>query len=365
MNDLKQLISVFEDIHYHLRHTTVSVANQALTVRNWLFGYYIKEYEQNGSDRASYGEKLLQVLSEGLKERGVKDITDRYLRYCRQFFNTYPQLGVVITEKSLPNQIWKTVSSKFVQGENPSGISVKPELLARHLTYSHFIELSKEPDPMKRAFYEVESIKGGWSVRETQRQMGSLLYERTGLSGDKERLLAMVNDQALKLTPGEIIRDPYVFEFLGLRQGAVITEDTLEQALLDHLQEFLLELGKGFCFEARQKRITVDNEHYYLDLLFYHRLLKCHVLVDLKMGKFTHKDAGQLNFYINYIRDNEQKEGDNPPIGILLCTQKDETMVRYALGGMDNQLFVSKYKLALPSEEELRALIEKDKKLLK
>ena len=207
---------------------------------------------------------------------------------------------------------------------------------------------------------EVECINGNWSVRELKRQIGSLLYERTGLSRDKDTLLRLVNEQAISLSPQHIIRDPYVFEFLGLSPHHVLLEKGLENALLDHLQYFLLELGKGFCFEARQRRITIDNEHFFVDLVFYHRFLKCHVLIELKTEKFKHPHVGQLNLYLNYFKKYEMVEGDNPPVGILLCTARDSEHVEFATAGLDNQVFVSKYRLALPTEEELKRFIQKE-----
>jgi len=177
-------------------------------------------------------------------------------------------------------------------------------------------------------------------------------------------LLQTVNKKAVPAKKEDIIRDPYIFEFLGLPQKNEVSESNMERALLDHLHEFLMELGNGFCFEARQKRITVDNEHFYIDLVFYHRILKCHVLIDLKIRKFSHTDAGQMNFYLNYYRENEMYDGDDLPIGILLCTDKDEATVKYAIGNIDNKVFVSRYKVALPSEKELEQFIMKDKKAL-
>jgi len=213
-------------------------------------------------------------------------------------------------------------------------------------------------DPFKRLFYEVECINGNWSVRELKRQIGSLLYERTGLSRDKKTLLDLVHKEATRLVPQHIVRDPYIFEFLCLYSHDVLLEKELEVALRDHLQAFLLELGKGFCFESRQKRITVDNEYYFVDLVFYHRILKCHVLIELKTEKFDHSHVGQLNFYLNYFRKYEMAGGDNPPVGLLLCTQKDHTLVEYAIASMDNRLFVSRYQLELPKKEELERFLQ-------
>lgn len=214
------------------------------------------------------------------------------------------------------------------------------------------------------------SIKPGqlqrnrWSVRELKRQINSLLYERVGLSRDKEGVLALAQEGELVTTPTAMIRDPYVFEFLGLKREELYTETQLERALLDHLQEFLLEMGKGFCFIARQQRITFDNEHYYVDLLLYNRRLRCLVAIDLMLGQFRHEYAGAMNFYLNYLQAEEMEEGERPPVGIILCSEKNETHVEYALGGLSNRIFVSRYLLHLPTKEELDAFLQRMRKTL-
>lgn len=242
--------------------------------------------------------------------------------------------------------------------------SLDAKLLLSNLSFSHFVELIKVDKPIKRLFYEVECIKGNWSVKELKRQIGSLLYERTGLSKNKKKLLAMVHQESSQLIFDDFRRDPYIFEFLGYKQKDILLESDLEKALTDDLQGFLLELGRGFCFEARQKRITINNEHYFIDLLFYNRILKCHVLIDLKTREFSHIDAGQMNFYLNYFKDNEMLEGDNPPVGIVLCSYKDAAVAKYATASIDNQLFVSKYMLELPSEEELQEFLKSEQEIL-
>ena len=213
-------------------------------------------------------------------------------------------------------------------------------------------------EPMKRIFYEMECIRGNWSVRELKRQIASLYYERSGLSMDKKRLSELVQSGVETAHPIHVIRDPYVFEFLGLNPKEVMSESDLEGTLHDKLQQFLLELGNGFCFEARQKRILIGDEHFFIDMVFYHRILKCHVLVELKVGGFNHEYLGQLNTYVSWYRANEMVEGDNPPMGILLCTKKNHALVEYALAGMDNNLFVSKYQFELPKKEEFQRFLE-------
>jgi predicted nuclease of restriction endonuclease-like (RecB) superfamily len=231
------------------------------------------------------------------------------------------------------------------------------------LSWSQLIEFLSIADPWKRAFYENECLKGTWSKRQLQRQIGSLLYERTGLSTDKKKVVERARHQAgeAPLVANDLIRDPYVLEFTGLAERQEFNESELETALLDDLQAFLLELGTGFCFEARQMRITMDNEHDYVDLVFYHRILRFHLILDLKVRPFKHGDAGQMNFYLNYFKNRVMAPGDNPPVGIILCSDRRQTKVEFATAGMDNRLFVSRYLVALPKPEQLQALIEADR----
>lgn len=235
--------------------------------------------------------------------------------------------------------------------------NIPADRLLRTLSFTHFVELLDIADPVKRAFYETEAIRGNWTSRELSRQIGALLFERTALSRNKRSVIDQAQEAAEKATPENSIRDPYVFEFLGLKARDVLHEGELEQALLDRLQEFLLELGRGFCFEARQKRIVIGDENYFIDLVFYHRLLRCHVLIELKREKFKHEHLGQLNTYLNWYRRHEMAAGDNPPIGLLLCSSKDQALVEYALPGLDAQLFVSRYQLELPKKDELERFL--------
>lgn len=370
--DFNELIQRFISAGTYLRERAVVAVNRAATVRNWCFGVFIVEYEQNGEDRAQYGERLIERLSSSLTERGMKGVSVTALKLCRQFYLAYPEIGQTLTDQfeiplhksifdvafHMKSSIGQTLSDQLIVSERQ--LERHRKRLIATLSFSHFVEIIQLDEPLKRLFYEIECINGNWSVRELKRQIGSLLYERTGLSRNKDTLLSLVNEQASPLSPQHIIRDPYIFEFLGLSPYDVLLEKGLESALLDHLQNFLLELGKGFCFESRQKRITIDNEHYFVDLVFYHRLLKCHVLIELKAEKFKPPHVGQLNFYLNYFKKYEMAEGDNPPVGILLCTARDAEHVEFATAGLDNQVFVSKYKLALPTEEELKRFIQKE-----
>ena len=350
-----------------------SAVNQALVLRNWAIGAYVVEFEQNGEDRAEYGGSLLRRLSYDLGAGGIKGVSPDMLERMRLFSRHYPQLAetisaplVRISTKPAAAASSGPISAPAVRKSAKDGPTpLSPELILR-LTWTHLADLVRIDDPWKRAFYEIECLNGNWSKRQLQCQIGSLLYERIALSTDKAAVIERARQQSVEASPrmADLIRDPYVLEFVGLAERPGYTESQFESALLDHLQKFLLELGTGFCFEARQKRITVGNEHDYIDLVFYHRRLRCHLLIDLKVRAFKHGDAGQMNFYLNYWKANEVGEGDNPPVGLLLCSAKDATKVEYATAGMDQQLFVSRYLVALPSAEQLRSFIEADRATL-
>jgi predicted nuclease of restriction endonuclease-like (RecB) superfamily len=388
-----QLITDLRELDSSLKGHVAQAANVGLTVRNWLVGVYIVEFEQNGADRAEYGKNLIRNVSDALN---VKGLTPTTLELCRRLFSAYPQISQTLSVESQPPillslsamlglpgsalSIPQTLSVEFgnTLKSNDLGIlqtlsaeSLRPDFavplpdLFQKLSFSHFVELLRLDNPLQRAFYEIECIKGGWSVRELKRQIGSLLFERLGLSTDKEKLLRLTAaENAAPALPADVIKDPYIFEFLGLTPKEAFRENDLETALIDHLQDFLLELGNGFCFEDRQKKIRIGQSDYFVDLVFYHRKLHCHVLIELKVEPFNHANAGQLNTYLNYYRKHEMAEGDNPPVGLLLCTDKDHTLVEYALGGMDENLFVSAYKVALPKPEELEAFLLRESKNL-
>jgi predicted nuclease of restriction endonuclease-like (RecB) superfamily len=292
-------------------------------------------------------------LAASLEKRGLSRCDRRELYRYRQFFLIYPQIVEAVTP-----QLAQQVTLEKVESPTPEFRSPGKRLVEK-LSFTNLSELIQIDDPLKRVFYEIECIRGNWSVRELKRQIASLYYERSGLSGNKDKLAELVQSGAEQAEPRLAVRDPYVFEFLGLKPQEVMSESDLEDQLLDKLQEFLLEMGHGFCFEARQKRILIGNTHNFVHLVFYHRILKCHVLVELKVDKFTHEHIGQLNTYVSWYKKNEMTAGDNPPIGILLCTQKDETLVEYALAGMANQMFVSKYQLELPKKEEMEQFLAK------
>ena len=385
MMNFTALQSTLETLDLHFKTEAGKSVNRFLTMRNWLFGFYIVEFQQNGADRAAYGEQVLEKLAKALKTPGF---SFRNLNLYRQFYLTYPQLANPIAQYLETNPIWQPVAAQlqekqaasivqspiaqFQSDENQSvGImqsviaqfSPPPEKLLESLSYTHLTLIMSCATPLQRAFYEIESIRGGWSVRELKRQIESLLFERTGLSTDKEELLRRTHKAADKQTPADYFRDPYVFEFAGLPEPFLGKETDLEQALITHLQAFLLELGNGFCFEARQKRLLIGDDWHFVDLVFYHRVLKCHILIDLKTDRFKPAFAGNMNAYLNYFKEEIKSTDDQPPIGLLLCTSKNDAAVRYALGGLDEQLFVSQYKLLLPDVAMLQAFLERERGL--
>lgn len=400
---------LLDGIGYINASTQAAIAravNQALTLRNWLVGAYIVEYEQSGENRAAYGEALLKGIAKDLAHRGYEGLSLSNLKNFRRFALMYPILAKsqTLSDLFLPLLSAALAKSQTLSGESPAagqpasseaGLnqflsstaafslqfpSLEARIEAMHtfpwqddryyvhllrtIAWSSLMELCRIEDPLKRAFYELECLKSGWSIRELKRQISSMLYERVGLSKDKNAVLALANEGRLIDTPAAILRDPYVLEFLGLKEQAVYTESELEQGLIDHLQQFIHELGRDFCFMERQFRITVANRHYFLDLLFYHRRLRCLVAIDLKLGEFKPEYAGQMNLYLNYLRHEVALPEENPPVGILLCSEKDAEEVHYATAGMDNQLFVSRYLVALPSEEKLKQWLRDEQERL-
>jgi predicted nuclease of restriction endonuclease-like (RecB) superfamily len=361
--NFETLIDNVYQTHCILQKNAAKAIDYNLTVRNWFIGCYIVEFEQNGEDRAKYGAGLLEAMANRLKNKGLKGLHRRALNTCRIFYQTYPQIWLTLSAELHNNQIiselpipveylniWLTTSAKS---------DLPPELLLTRLTYSHFIELIRVEDELQRLFYEVEAIKNNWNVRELRRAINTALVIRTMVSINKDAVIAKIKN--LKpVTTAEIIRNPYVLDFLDLKEKSEYTETDIEHQILNHLQEFLIELGTGFCFEARQKRITFNNKHYRIDLVFYHKILKCNVLIDLKLNEYDYADAGQMNLYLNYYKENEMSEGDNPPVGIILCSDKDDTLVRYSTAGMDDQMFVSKYLLKLPEKKVLENFIKRE-----
>lgn len=374
--NFEALVKHISTIQNTLQAQAAHAVNLALTSRNWLMGCYIVEFEQNGEDRAAYGEQLLKNLEQRLK---IKGLNERRFREFRRLYLVYPQLKEPVAQyiasqiqiqhmlnAELIEPIRQTASAESAinirrtpsaEFTNAKEWMIPAEKLFNKLTYSNLMLISAIDNPIKRAFYEMETIRGCWSYKELERQIASLYYERSGLSQNKEALSALVQQQAISLQPKDVINTPITLEFLGLNERALVTENYLEQSILDNLQRFLLEMGHGFCFEARQKRILIDEDYFFADLVFYHRILKCHVIVELKIDKFRHEYASQLNMYLNYFKAEVMQLDDNPPIGILLCTEKGDTLVKYATAGLDPNIFVQKYMIELPTEEEIKEFI--------
>ncbi len=344
-----ELVDTIEQIHTTIQYSAIKAVNRYATVRNYLIGFYIVEYEQNGNDRASYGEKLLKRLSETIN---VKGINETLLKNSRRFYIEYPQIKQYLSGAKSP-----TTSDLSEISPTASDLFITPaDKIITQLSFSHITEIMTVDNHLARFFYETECMKCCWSVKELRRQISTNLFFRAGISQNPEQLLQR---SAENNKPILSIREPFAFEFLGLRPEA-LNESDLENALINHLQDFLLELGRGFCFEARQKRMIIDDEYYFADLVFYNRILHCNVIIELKNDEFRHSDLSQLNAYVSYFRDKEMNPGDNPPVGILLCTRKGKKMVEYALAGMDNHLFVSTYMLTLPDTKQLEDFLIKE-----
>lgn len=359
LHSFNDLASIVQTTHDAAQSSAVKAINRMQTMRNWLIGYYIVEFEQHGKDRAEYGTQLLKKLEERVDRKGL---TTTLFKWARKFYRLYPQMM-----ENLPIPICATVMHQLQPIENKEdtiGASMTHQFVTpgktiiSHLSFTHLREIMTLDDSLARYFYEQECIKCTWSVRELRRQISTNLYVRAGISANPEKLLSLPSVQGHDSAELQI-RQPFTFEFLGLKAQEVVDEHDLEDALISHLQEFILELGKGFCFEARQKRIIIDDEYYYPDLVFYNRILHCGVIIELKNEEFSYENFGQLNAYVSHYRENEMQPGDNPPIGILLCTRKGKKMVEYALAGMDNNLFVSTYMLQLPDKKTLEEFLLK------
>ncbi len=302
----------------------IRAINTELVKANWEIGKHIVEFEQEGREKAEYGSSLLTTLAKDLKIKHGKGFSKSNIYLCRQFYLKY--------------QKFQTVSGK--------------------LSWSHYAELLTISDDLARQFYEKQAAKENWSFRELKRQIDSALFQRLALSKDKDGVLELAAKGQEVISANDVIKDPYIFEFLDLPKENLIKERGLEKKLIDNLQKFLLELGKGFSFVARQFKITIDNQHYFIDLVFYHRILKCFVLIDLKIRKVKHQDIGQLNLYLNYFKEEENTEGDADPIGIIIAADKHEFLVKYATGGLSNKIFVSKYQLYLPDQKALEKKVK-------
>ena len=345
------LLERIAEILIQARTKVIREINRAQVLAYWEIGREIVEFEQKGKARAKYGEELIKKLSADLSAKFGKGFSERNLRNMRAFYLNFP-IRQTLSAKSKEAQKLQTLPAESEVGQAPS------DKFEPRLSWSHYCELLKVEEPLARSFYEQEAIQNNWSVRELKRQINSMLFERLSLSKDTKAVMKMAKEGQIIEKPEDAIKDPYILEFLNLKEETAYTESQLEQALIDKLQDFLLELGKGFTFVARQKRISIANRHYYIDLVFYNRILRCFILIDLKTGELDHSDIGQMNFYLNYFKENEKTEEENDPIGLILCARKDDIFAKYVLGGLNNKVFASKYKLALPSEKELRAKLK-------
>lgn len=312
------------------RGNIVHAVNAEMVSAYWHIGREIVQEEQKGKNRAAYGAKLIEKLAERLSADFVKGFDSSNLWNMRRFYEAYPIL----------------------------------DTLRRELSWSHYRILMRVEKPEARSFYEIECVKNNWSARELERQKGSLLFERLALSKDKKGLMKLAQKGQKLQTYEDMIKDPYVLEFTGLSPQSKLYESKLEQALIDNLSKFLLELGKGFTFVARQKRISLDGDHFYIDLVFYNTILKCYVIIDLKIGKLVHQDIGQMQMYVNYYDREIKQKDDIPTVGLILCEDKKDAVVRYTLSNINKQIFASRYKLYLPSEEELIKELRRERLLL-
>lgn len=373
---------LYERIRQILESARSSVArtvNTTQVVANWVIGREIVEEEQKGKRRAEYAEQLLLELSARLTADYGRGYSVDNLEFFRRFFLEYNSLlgsekSDALRRISTTTDISDAVRRKSMESitfllsqkqHAPRGESWQPGQLHLNLSWTHYRTLLRVEKTGARAFYEIEAIRNNWSARELERQINSLLFERLALSKDKKGLMRLATKGQVIQRSGDVFKDPVVMEFLGLPASPKLVESQLEQALINNLQAFLLELGKGFAFMSRQERITLDGDHFYIDLVFYHTILKCFVLIDLKVGKLTHQDLGQLQLYVNYYDRERRTKGDNPALGLILCTDKNDAVVRYTLGpDQQKKIFASRYKLYLPTEAELQAELRRELRLL-
>lgn len=364
--DYKSILGDVAGLIEAARRSAARSVNSIITAAYWLIGRRIVEHEQGGGARAAYGEELIEQLAKDLSARFGRGFGKSNLFDMRAFYLAYANILQTAPGRSAlasADEKFQTASGK---SETPTRM---PDLAALAavlpLSWSHYVLLTRRSRSVEaRAFYETEALRGGWSVRQLARQIDSQFYERTALSRNKAAMLVK-GQKALPgdiVTPEEEIKDPYILEFLGLKDE--YSEGDLEDALIRHLETFLLELGGDFCFIGRQKRLRIGDEWYRMDLVFFHRRLRCLMIIDLKIGKFTHADAGQMHLYLNYAREHWMREDENPPVGLILCAQKDEAVARYALEGLPNKVMASEYRTALPDEKALAAEIERTRAIL-
>ena len=366
--DFNGLVVLCQQTHEEARQQAARRIDTALVVRNWLFGWYIFEYEQRGADRAAYGTHLIERLSHTLRQSLGKGFSVRNLEQARRFYRLFPSMAQTLSAPStlaLPRPaqvstaIPQTASAEWDGALQPRAIQEMMASLpsAFPLSWSHYVSLLTVESPDERRFYEIEATANQWSLRELERQMATSLYQRLALSRDKDEIRRLSIEGQVVEKAADLIKNPLVLEFLGLEERPHYSEDDLESAIIDQLEHFLLELGKGFLFEARQKRFTFDHDHFFVDLVFYNRLLRCYVLIDLKRDKLTHQDLGQMQMYVNYFDRSVKTADESPTIGIVLCSRKNDALVELTLP-KDANIFASKYQLYLPSKAELKQRLE-------
>jgi len=353
-----ELLARIRHIWEAARTQATRSVNTAHVCANWLIGQQIVEAEQGGAKRATYGKALLKVLSEQLSGDYGDGFSVSALQYMRSFFLGFPQL--LAKQHAMRVVLDVSQIQHAVRGESVADSTLQPGVLNPGLSWTHYRTLLKEERKAVRDFYEIESTRNGWSARQLERQMNSFLFERLAKSRDKQGVLALASEGQVLARPQDAIKDPYVLEFLDLPESHRLVESRIEEALINQLQSFLLELGSGFAFVGRQRRLTLDGDHFYPDLVFYHVKLKCYVVIDLKVGKLTHGDLGQMLLYVNYYDREVVTKDDNPTIGLVLCSEKNDAVVRYVLADKNEQIFASRYQFAMPSEADLRAEIRRE-----
>ena len=356
----EKLVFVIETLLQESKSKIVREINQSIITTYWHIGRYIVEYEQSGKERAEYGTALLKRLSDDLTRSFGKGYSYRNLRIIRQFYLTFQNWQSVIAKSTTDN--WQATIAKSSE-DKLQLVSAKfsdkiVEAIPR-LTWTHFVRLLSVKDKDERNFYLIETAENNWSVRELDRQINSSLFERLLLSKDKPGVKKLAEKGQIIEHIDDVLKEPYILEFLGLEESHRYSESDLESAIIDNLGKFLLELGKGFSFVARQKRFSDGIDHYYIDMVFYNRLLKCFVLFDLKIGKITHKDIGQMQMYVNYYDREIKTHEENPTVGIVLCKEKRDFVIKYTLPENNMQIFAKEYRLYLPQKEELKKLLSK------
>jgi predicted nuclease of restriction endonuclease-like (RecB) superfamily len=370
MSEFEHLADTFQATQEALQKHATRAVDSALVVRNWLFGWYLVAFENAAAGRSElYGKELINKLSKRLKDKGMKGISPTNLRKFREFYQAYLEIQRTASVTSLTElgsaSFLQTsvISQKIQQPASVESLQSMPQVVFKQIAsslplgWSHYVELLTLADPAERRFYEIEAAANQWTVRELQRQIATSLYQRLALSRDKEEIRRLATEGQVVEKAADLIKNPLVLEFLGLTEHPHYSEEDLESAIIDQLESFLLELGKGFLFEARQKRFTFDNDHFFVDLVFYNRLLRCYVLIDLKRDKLTHQDLGQMQMYVNYFDRHVKLPDELPTIGIVLCHRKNDALVELTLPP-DANIFASKYQLYLPSKEELKARLE-------